>query len=60
MSSSRAKGLIWGYLKSKVYLMKPSNVDEIKNAIKEEITATPDNMVREAMRTLCDRLKQCR
>jgi hypothetical protein len=51
---------IWGYLKSKVYLMKPPDVDELKNAIKEEITATPDNLVREAMRTLCDRLEQCR
>ena len=39
--------------------MKPRNVDEIKNAIKEEITATPD-MGKEAMRTLCDRLEQCR
>ena len=51
---------IWGYLKSKLYLMKPHNVDELKNTIKEEITATPDNLVREAMRTLCDRLEQCR
>jgi hypothetical protein len=44
---------------SKVYLMKPCDVDELKNAVREEITATPDNMVREAMRTLCDRLEQC-
>jgi hypothetical protein len=50
---------IWGYLKSKMYLMKPPD-DELKNAIKEEITATPDNLVREAMRTLCNRLEQCR
>jgi hypothetical protein len=43
---------IWGYLKSKVHLMKPRD-DELKNAIKEEITATRDNMIREAMKTLC-------
>jgi hypothetical protein len=24
---------LWGYLKSKMYLMKPSYIDEIKNAI---------------------------
>ena len=40
--------------------MKPRDNDELKNTIKEEITATPDNMVREAMRTFCDRLEQCR
>ena len=40
--------------------MKPSDIAELKNAIEKEVTATPDNMVREAMRTLCDRLEQCR
>jgi hypothetical protein len=28
---------IWGYLKSKVYLMKPYDIEELKNAKKEEI-----------------------
>jgi hypothetical protein len=51
---------IWEYLKSKVYLMKPCDNDELKNTIKEEITATPDTMVREAMRTLRDSLEHCR
>jgi len=51
---------LWWYLKSKLYLMKPSDIAELKNAIEKEVTATPDNMVREAMRTLCDRLEQCR
>lgn len=51
---------LWGFLKSKAYLTK-LDTDEliIIIIIKEEITATPDNMVREAMRTLCDRLEQC-
>jgi hypothetical protein len=44
----------WGYLKSKVYLMKPSDVAELKYAIKEEITAIPDNMVSN------ERMEQCR
>jgi hypothetical protein len=43
-----------------VYLTKPRDIDEFKNAIKEEITAIPDNLVREAMRTLRDRPEQCR
>jgi len=50
----------WGYLKSEVYLRKPRDIDELKNAIKEEVTATPSNMVREAMRNLRDRLEQRR
>jgi len=40
--------------------MKPHDIDELQNAIEEEIRAAPDNMVREAMRTLHDRLEQCR
>jgi ActR/RegA family two-component response regulator len=43
-----------------MYLTKPRDTDELKNAIEEEIKAAPDNMVREAMRTLHDRLEQCR
>ena len=42
---------------SKVYLLKPRDTDEFKNAKQEEITATPDSMVREAMRTSRDRLE---
>jgi len=49
-----------GYLQCKVYLTKPRDIDELKNAIKEEIIATPNNMVRKAMSTLRDRLEQCR
>jgi hypothetical protein len=52
--------ILWGYLKSKVYVTKPRDIYKLKNAIKEEITATPYNMVTEAMRTLCDRVEQCR
>ena len=51
---------LWGYFQCKVYLTKPRDIDELKNAIKEEITATPDNMVRKAMSTLRDRLEQRR
>jgi hypothetical protein len=50
---------LWGYLQRKVYLTKPRDIDELKNAIKEEITATPD-MVRKAISTLRDRLELCR
>jgi hypothetical protein len=43
-----------------VYLAQPRDIYGLQNATKEEITATPDNMVREAMRILPDRLEQCR
>jgi len=42
-----------------VYLKQTRDIYELQNAIKEVITATPD-MVKEAMRTLRDRLEQCR
>jgi hypothetical protein len=50
----------WGCLKFKVYLTKPSDIDKLKNAIKEKITAAPYRMVTKAMITLRDRLEQCR
>jgi hypothetical protein len=34
------------------------DIDELKNVIKEEITAIPD-VAREAKRTVCNRLEQC-
>jgi len=43
-----------------VYLKQRSDIHVLQNVIKEEITATPDNMVTEAMSTLRDRLEQCR
>ena len=46
---------LWGYLKPRAHLRKPSDIDELKYAVKDEITATPNNMVREAMRSLCDK-----
>jgi hypothetical protein len=46
---------VWDYFLW-VYLTKPHDTDELKNAIKEEITA----MVTEAMTALHDRQEQCR
>jgi hypothetical protein len=51
---------LWGYLRSKVYLTKPRDIDKPKNAIKEEIRATSYSMVTEAMRTLRNWPEQCR
>jgi hypothetical protein len=51
---------LWGYLKSKVNLTKPRDIDGLNNAVKEESASTPDSMVREALRTSRDRLEQCR
>jgi hypothetical protein len=33
-----------------VYLTQPRDIYELQNAIKDKITATPENMVGEAMR----------
>jgi hypothetical protein len=40
--------------------MKPQDIDELKDAIKNEITAMTDNMVREAMRKSRDMLEHRR
>jgi len=43
-----------------MYHTKPHDIDELKNTIEEEIRAAPDNKGREAMKTVHDRLEQCR
>ena len=48
-----------GYLKSRVLLSKPNDINELKASIQEEITAIRNNMVQTAMRNLRDRLQQC-
>jgi hypothetical protein len=45
---------------SKVYIKKPRDIYELKNAIKGEIMAIPGNMLTEAMRTARDRLEHRR
>ena len=40
---------LWGYLKSKVYVNKPRNVEELKDNICEEIAAIPAEMLAKTM-----------
>jgi hypothetical protein len=35
---------LWGYLKSKVLISKPTTIEELKQRIKEEIAAIPEQM----------------
>ena len=45
---------LWGYLKPRVFLNKPSDINEHKASIQQEITAIPINMVQAAKRNLRD------
>jgi len=51
--------ILWGYLKSRVFICKPRTIAELKQSIKEEIVAIPEHMTRRAMENLGVRLEQC-
>jgi hypothetical protein len=44
----------WWYVKSKVYVTKPSDVDELQYAIKGETAATPDKYIGQCCCLMCD------
>ena len=48
-----------GYIKSRFFIYKPRIVAELKQSIKEEIAAIPEQMTRHVMENLGVRLKQC-
>ena len=50
---------LFGYLKSRVYISKPRTIAELKQSIKEEVTAIPEQMTRRMTENLGVRLKQC-
>ena len=37
--------VLWGYLKSKVYVRKPRTVDDLKVSIRQEIATVPQEML---------------
>ena len=43
---------LWGYLKSRVFISKPKTIAELKQSIKEEIAAIPEQMTRQVMENL--------
>ena len=50
---------LWGYLKSKVYSNRPQTIEQIKDAIRQEITAIPHEMTRRVIDNFRERLWQC-
>jgi len=49
---------LWGYLKSRVFISKPRTIAELRQSIKEEIVAIPEQMTRRVMENLGARLEQ--
>ena len=50
---------LWRYLKSKVYSHRPQSIEQLKDAIRQEITAIPHEMTRWVMDNFRERLWQC-
>jgi hypothetical protein len=50
---------LWGYLKRKVFILKPRTIEKLKQRIMEEITAIPERMTRRVTENLRERLEQC-
>ena len=48
-----------GYLKSKVYINRLRSIEQIKDAIRQEITAIPHEMTRQVIDNFGERLRQC-
>ena len=51
--------LLWGHLKSKVYVRKPRTVDDLKVSIREEIATEPQEMLVNVMQNFEERLRTC-
>ena len=49
----------WGYLKAKVYARRPGTIEQLKEAIRQEVAAIPPAMTRKAMDNFRERLQQC-
>ena len=50
---------LWGYLKSKVYSNFPPSIEQLKDAIRQEITAIPHEMTHRVIDNFRERLRQC-
>jgi len=51
--------LLWGYLRSKVYVQKPRTVDNLKVSVREEIATVPQEMLVNVMQNFEERLWTC-
>jgi hypothetical protein len=50
---------LWGYLKAKVYTTRSRTIDDLKIAIRKQISAIPENMARRALGNLLESLEEC-
>ena len=50
---------LWGYLKSKVYSNRPQSIEELKDAIRQEIASIPHEMIHRVIDNFRERLRQC-
>jgi hypothetical protein len=49
----------WGYLKGKVFISKPRTIEKLKQKLKEEIAAIPEQMTCHMMENLLGQMEQC-
>ena len=50
---------LWGYLKSKVSSNRPQSIEQLKDVIRQEITAILHEMTRRVIDNFRERLRQC-
>jgi hypothetical protein len=46
---SACEYFLWGYLKAKAYTTRPRTIDNLKIEIRKQISATPENMLSQAL-----------
>ncbi|XP_025200175.1 uncharacterized protein LOC112598060 [Melanaphis sacchari] len=49
----------WGYLKAEVFKHRPRTIEELKEAIRQETSAIPLNMLAKVMENFRERLHMC-
>ena len=49
---------LWGYLKSKVYINRPRSIKQLKDAVRQEIAAIPQEITHRVIDNFCERLRQ--
>lgn len=50
---------LWGYVKSKVYTIRPRTLDKFKQRIQDKIHCIPAEMLKRSMRNLNSRFQEC-
>lgn len=50
---------LWGHLKSRVYVNRPHNLDELKDRIRAEIAAIPNNWLHNSIKNFINRIHHC-